>query len=130
MDFLQWKLKTEPIDTNQIIKEIGLDSKKPYILVAVHPTTSNYKISSNKIRSVLDAIKILNMQAVIIYPNADSGGRAMVEEIRKKVVKSSIEAVKNLPHNKYLGLLAGARVMIGNSSSGIFEAPIFRNPRY
>ncbi|TRZ70079.1 MAG: UDP-N-acetylglucosamine 2-epimerase (hydrolyzing) [Nitrosopumilaceae archaeon] len=121
-------IKNEFIDTKQVVREIGLDSTKPYLLVVIHPTTSDFQVSSNQILSILNAIKIMDMQAVVIYPNADSGGRIMAEEIRKNMIKGRIEGLKNLPHNKYLSLLAGAQVMIGNSSSGIFEAPIFKVP--
>jgi UDP-N-acetylglucosamine 2-epimerase len=64
----------------------------------------------------------------VIYPNADAGGRAMIEVIKKYEGIRFIKAFRSLPRDKYLALMSAASVMVGNSSSGIIEAPSFRLP--
>jgi UDP-N-acetylglucosamine 2-epimerase (non-hydrolysing)/GDP/UDP-N,N'-diacetylbacillosamine 2-epimerase (hydrolysing) len=80
-------------------------------------------------RSTLAAITRLSVQAIVVYPNADAGGRKMIAVIEEFAGKyPCIQVHKNLPHEDYLGLLKIASVLVGNSSSGIIESPSFHIP--
>jgi UDP-N-acetylglucosamine 2-epimerase len=76
----------------------------------------------------LKAIAALSMRTILIYPNADAGGRAMIEAIRRFERLPFLTVSQNIPHREYLSLLSVASVLIGNSSSGIIEAPSFGLP--
>jgi len=52
----------------------------------------------------------------------------MIKVIEKYKSSSSIQILKNVPHNDYLSLLRTCSVLVGNSSSGIIEAPSFGIP--
>lgn len=52
----------------------------------------------------------------------------MIEVIRKYEGAGLLKTFKSVPHEDYLGLMKLAKVMIGNSSSGIIEAPSFGLP--
>jgi UDP-N-acetylglucosamine 2-epimerase len=52
----------------------------------------------------------------------------MIEVIRKYEDAGFLKTFKSVPHEDYLGLMRIAKVMIGNSSSGIIEAPSFGLP--
>jgi GDP/UDP-N,N'-diacetylbacillosamine 2-epimerase (hydrolysing) len=52
----------------------------------------------------------------------------MIEVIKKYEGIRFIKAFRSLPRDKYLALMSAASVMVGNSSSGIIEAPSFRLP--
>jgi len=67
-------------------------------------------------------------QTVMLYPNCDAGGKKLIELIEKYENKNYLHVFKNLPHEDYLGLMKSSNVMIGNSSSGIIEAPSFKIP--
>jgi UDP-hydrolysing UDP-N-acetyl-D-glucosamine 2-epimerase len=84
--------------------------------------------AANQIRGTLDAIGELGFQTILVYPNADAGGRRMIKEIKRYLKYPFIKAFKSIPHEEYLGLMRIATVMVGNSSSGIIEAPSFGLP--
>jgi UDP-N-acetylglucosamine 2-epimerase len=76
----------------------------------------------------LNAVTELGYQTVLIYPNADAGGRRMIEVIKEYEKYPFIKTFKSIAHEEYLGLMKLASVMVGNSSSGIIEAPSFGLP--
>jgi len=106
----------------------GLDLSKPILLVVQHSVVTEADEAPNQIRETLEAIKDLSYQTVLIYPNADSGGRRMIEVIKKYEQYPFIKTFRSVPHKEYLGLMKLASVMVGNSSSGIIEAPSFGLP--
>ena len=65
-----------------------------------------------------------NYQTILVYPNADAGGRAMISKINEY----DVDAYKNIPHEDFIGLLGMASILIGNSSSGIIESSSFKLP--
>jgi UDP-N-acetylglucosamine 2-epimerase len=68
------------------------------------------------------------MQTIIMYPNCDLGASQFIRAIEVLKNVPFIHIYKNLPRPVYLGLLKYAAAMIGNSSSGIVEAPFFGTP--
>jgi len=70
----------------------------------------------------------LKYQTVIIYPNADAGGRAIIEMIQKYSSYPFIKTYSSIRHREYISLLKEVSVLVGNSSSGIIEAPSFNLP--
>lgn len=65
---------------------------------------------------------------VWIYPNSDAGFQDIVELIDRHASNPQLLSVQNLERDDYLTLLANAAILVGNSSSGILEAPTFRIP--
>jgi GDP/UDP-N,N'-diacetylbacillosamine 2-epimerase (hydrolysing) len=112
----------------EIAKKYGLDLTKPLILVLQHSVVSEVKEAINQISETLEAVKELGCQTIIIYPNADAGGRRMIQVIKRYENYPFIKAYVSLPHEDYLALMKAATVMVGNSSSGIIEAPSFGLP--
>ena len=107
----------------------SLNHEKPFALVVQHPTTITAENAAREIRDTMEALCELELQSVIIYPNADAGGRMMIRVINEYRNRFSyIKAFRSLPREKYLALMSTADVMIGNSSSGIIEAPSFHLP--
>lgn len=113
-----------------LCKKYGLDGNKPILLVIQHPVSTNPENAQREIKTTLDAVVELGHQAVVIYPNADPGGRKMIEVIKEYHQKypDKIHACGSLPFEEYLGLMKITDVMVGNSSSGIIEAPSFHLP--
>ena len=101
---------------------------KPIILVVQHPVTTEFDDVERQIRETMNAVVELGEQTVIIYPNADAGGRKIIEIIEQYRDYEFIRIFKNLRHVDYLSLMRSADVMVGNSSSGIIEAPSFGIP--
>ncbi|WP_405289641.1 UDP-N-acetylglucosamine 2-epimerase [Methanobrevibacter sp.] len=97
---------------------------KDFVLVLQHPVSLEVESSSNQIKQTLDAVTLTDYQILLIYPNADAGGRAMIEKIKEY----DVDAYKNIPHDDFIGLLGLASALIGNSSSGIIESSSFKLP--
>jgi UDP-hydrolysing UDP-N-acetyl-D-glucosamine 2-epimerase len=115
-------------EPRQISKKYGLDLSKPVLLVVQHSVVTEADDAPNQIRETLDAIVELGHQTILIYPNADAGGRRMIEVIKEYEKYPFIKTFRSLLHKEYLGLMKFASVMVGNSSSGIIEAPSFHLP--
>ena len=98
--------------------------KKDFILVLQHPVSLEVDDSAFQISQTLDAVTSTDYQIILVYPNADAGGRAMIN----KIDEYEVDAYKNIPHNDFIGLLGLASILIGNSSSGIIESSSFKLP--
>ena len=114
---------------NNISEKYNLDLSRPIILFVQHAVTTETDDSKYQIKETLDAITEMNYQTVIIYPNADPGGRRMINVIEEYAkAHNFIKTYKSLPRRDYLSIMNVASVMVGNSSSGIIESPSFKLP--
>jgi len=123
--------KINDIPVKKLEKEFDLDLKKPFIIVMQHTVTSEIDEIEKHIKQTLDAIKELNIQAMIIHGNVDAGSR----KISKLIKKSKIKQYKTISFEKYINLLKNATALVGNSSSGVgnsssgkMEAPFLKIP--
>ncbi len=121
-------LNEKPPERAELSKRYGLDLAKPILLVLQHPVVTEADEAARQIKETLDAIVELKHQTILIYPNADAGGRRMIKVIKKYEKYPFIKSFKSIPYTDYLGLMKVVSVMIGNSSSGIIEAPSFHLP--
>ncbi|MHA2095698.1 MAG: UDP-N-acetylglucosamine 2-epimerase [Candidatus Hodarchaeales archaeon] len=123
-------LSTKFLSRLSLCKEIGLNQEKEIIVLLQHSVTTEYvpELAANHINSTLAAISRLKKQVVVIYPNSDAGGREMIKEIEKRSDDPNFKIFKNLPALLYQSLLKNASLLVGNSSSGIIEAPSYNLP--
>lgn len=118
-------------DEKYLRKKYALDITKPLIIIVQHPVLAEAKESGAQIKETFKAIlnyQNKKIQVIVIYPNSDIGNLDMIWEIEKYRKEKNIQIYKSLPHNDYLGLLKIAKVLVGNSSSGIIEAASFKLP--
>jgi len=116
------KIKTIP--KKELEREFKLDLNKPFVIMMQHTVTTEIKKIDKYFLETLKAIKELKIQTVIIHGNADAGSK-----IISKIIKDSkIHNYPNLPYEKYINLLKYSSVLVGNSSSGIIEAPFLHIP--
>lgn len=116
------------IESKKIADLYGLDMSIPIVVVIQHPVSMEIEYAQNQIRETLDAVVDLKFQTIIVYPNADAGGRRIIEIIKSYEHNPNIKAYKSIPRKEFLSLLKVASVLVGNSSSGIIEASSFRLP--
>ena len=121
-------LSKELPEPKQMAEKYGLETSKPIILVVQHSLVTEAEDAANQIRETLNAIVELGYQTIVIYPNADAGGRRMIEAIKEYEGYPFIKTFNSIPHEEYLSLMKLASLMVGNSSSGIIEAPSFGLP--
>ena len=115
-------------DPATVRERYGLDADRPLVLVVQHPLTTQPDRAGEQMAATLDAVTSIDTQAVVVYPNADAGGDRMIEEIQSRQFGDAVRTFRSLPRDAFLGMLAAADAMIGNSSSGIIEAPSFGLP--
>ncbi len=81
-----------------------------------------------QIEATLHACFATGLGIVWVYPNSDFGFRDILAIIERQRSHDRIVAVPNLDREDYLTVLANASCLVGNSSSGLLEAPTFRIP--
>jgi len=121
-------LKEDFTYPSEIVKKYNLNLSNPIILAVQHPVTLDSENSAKHIKETLEALKDLGEQVILVYPNADAGGRAIIKIIKKYVKIPFIKIYKNIPYEDYLGLMKISSALVGNSSSGIIEASSFHLP--
>ncbi|MFC1626949.1 UDP-N-acetylglucosamine 2-epimerase [Patescibacteria group bacterium] len=111
------------------VKRFNKAKKQDLIVVLQHPDENEEK-AAEQMTITLKAVIDFNLPVRIIYPNADAGGRTMIKIIKdfKNKYPKLIKTYKNLEQIKYLKLLSKAQVLVGNSSSGLVEAPSLKLP--
>ena len=110
--------------------ETGFTLAATNFLVAYHPATLS-RDSTGGLRALFMALeRFPQARVVFTKSNADAGGRAINKMIAEFVSGRPGETVlfDNLGSRLYLGLLGHVDLMLGNSSSGLIEAPFFGVP--
>jgi UDP-hydrolysing UDP-N-acetyl-D-glucosamine 2-epimerase len=112
----------------EVYRKFGLVKDEPLILAVQHPDTKEMANPKEQIRPLLQAISKLKIPTVIIYPNNDPGGKQMIAEINKYRMSPFVRIFPSLPRTDFLGLMNVCSIMVGNSSSGLVETPLFNLP--
>jgi UDP-hydrolysing UDP-N-acetyl-D-glucosamine 2-epimerase len=121
IDALFLEKKITPLE---IFNKFKIDVRKNFIIIIQHSVTSEHKHSGKQILETIKAVKKSLLPALFVLPNNDSGH----VDIIKVIKKSRIQWTESLSLSEYSTLLSYARILIGNSSSGIHEAASFKLP--
>lgn len=123
-------IATPVMNKSQISTEINFDiSNEDYLLVVYHPIITEFEDESRKVRNLLDALKNTGLKCIINSPNSDAGHESILEAYNEFGNNNGkFYFFKNLPRNVYVNLMRNAKCMVGNSSSGIIEAPSLELP--
>lgn len=117
-------------DLKDISKDFNFDFSNPFCLVTYHSCTlgEDPYIGISEILSALKKLK--NINYVFTYPNPDNGGQVIINEISKFVTNhpSTSVFIKNFGQLNYFSILNSSLFVLGNSSSGIIEAPYLKTP--
>lgn len=120
---------TPLLGTAELEARIGLPLEPAPLLVTFHPATLESGGSQRQIEGLLAALEDAGLPVIFTQPNADPGGRLLLERIRSFVDShASARLVENLGTQAYFSMMARAAAMVGNSSSGIIEAASLRCP--
>lgn len=116
-------------DGETVVESLGLSPTEPVVVVLQHSITTKPDEAGAQMHETLSAAESAGYQTIVIHPNSDPGRSQIVSEIRQYCDRNNnFVDVSTLPRKKYLGLLAFADALVGNSSSGIVEAPCFGIP--
>jgi UDP-hydrolysing UDP-N-acetyl-D-glucosamine 2-epimerase len=112
------------ISKKELENEFCINLEKPLLLLVQHTVTTEINDIDKYFLETINAINETNYQCIIISGNSDAGS----QKIKKIIKNSNILNYENLPFYKYISLLNYSSVIIGNSSSGIMEAPFLQIP--
>lgn len=123
-------LKRRPLlDRAALEERLGAKLGKRNLLITFHPVTLETDNGEAQLTELLAALDGLDRSIALWFtlPNADSGGRAMGERVKSWVAANAPRArfYASLGQLGYLGLMAQVDAVVGNSSSGLYEAPSF-----
>jgi UDP-N-acetylglucosamine 2-epimerase (non-hydrolysing) len=111
---------------SKVEKYIDFNLGKKYFFLAYHPATYSNEKAESTIKNILSIVnEFPEFKLIITLANADDGGRSINAIIQKFEDKypTRIKVISSLSSQMYLTLLKFASCIIGNSSSGIIEAP-------
>ena len=120
----------ETLSREALARELDLPAEGPWLLVTFHPVTLEHRDTASHVDELLAALEKTDGTLVITYPNADTSGRLIIDRLEEFAARHAgrCRLARNLGERLYLALLKHADVMIGNSSSGLIEAPSFGLP--
>jgi len=123
--------RTSLMERSELAEAIGFNLERPYFLVTFHPVTLEKDASEGQFQALVDALDAYTEYNVIFTKaNADTDGRVinrLIDEYAEKRPERCL-AVTSLGAQRYLSAMKYATAVIGNSSSGIIEAPSFKIP--
>ncbi|WP_319525430.1 UDP-N-acetylglucosamine 2-epimerase [uncultured Desulfosarcina sp.] len=119
------------LSLKQLENKLDFILHKKYLLVTLHPQTLDSDDGSNHAKQLLNALAIFkDINVIFTKANADAGGRAINTAIEQFVTTNPDRAriFPSLGKIVYFSVLKYAEAVVGNSSSGIIEAPSFKIP--
>ncbi len=109
--------------------ELDMRLGSPLFLVTYHPVTLGDEDPARAMAELTGALaQFPDATIVFSYPNADTGGRQIIAQVEEFIARhrGTARAFVSLGHRRYLSLMREADVIIGNSSSGLTEAPVLK----
>lgn len=123
-------LKTQLLSKNELEKSLDFHLDRDYAVVTFHPVTLEKNTAKIQFGELLKALsKHSEMKYIITKTGADANGRIinkMIDEFAN--TNGNVCAVSSLGLRRYLSALKYCKMVIGNSSSGLLEAPSFKIP--
>lgn len=122
-------IRSAPRMTGSAVRRfLGFPPGTPYLVALQHPVLGDARGAGPQARAVFQAVLASGLHALVVYPNADPGARAVIRQIERMRRTPRIEIRRNLDHDLFVNVLRHAAALVGNSSAGIIEAPFLRLP--
>jgi GDP/UDP-N,N'-diacetylbacillosamine 2-epimerase (hydrolysing) len=118
------------LSRDELENELDINLLKSYAVVTFHPVTLENNSSEKQIESLLEVCKeYKSLDFIFTKANADAEGRIINQFIDRYARENeNIFAFTSLGMRRYLSALKYCSMVIGNSSSGLLEAPSFGIP--
>jgi GDP/UDP-N,N'-diacetylbacillosamine 2-epimerase (hydrolysing) len=107
--------------------KLNFQVDKPFLLVVQHSVTEEMHEASKQVEVLIGALSHLELNKVWILPNNDAGSQSVRRTLLQHRARDTY-IFDNLSRIDYLGLLKYCDAIVGNSSSGLLEAPTFATP--
>jgi UDP-N-acetylglucosamine 2-epimerase (hydrolysing) len=99
-----------------------------YAIFIYHPVTTELHLLHDNITTVSAALEASELNFLVIYPNNDPGADVILETLNRFRDNSRFRLIPSMRFEYFLTLLKNAKAVIGNSSAGIREAPVYGVP--
>jgi GDP/UDP-N,N'-diacetylbacillosamine 2-epimerase (hydrolysing) len=116
------------LSKKELEADLNIKLQKKNFLITFHPETKDPEKAERHFQNLLTVLgSQKNTLLVFTFPNADTGYKALLSRL-EGFVSNNENAVlfKSLGQLRYLSLMKHSDAVVGNSSSGIIEAPSFR----
>jgi UDP-hydrolysing UDP-N-acetyl-D-glucosamine 2-epimerase len=123
--------KMKLLTKNEIESKLGIKFKSKNLLITYHPVTLKKDESEKEFKALLNVLKeIEDTLFIFTKPNADTEGRKIIKLIEEFVKENNHKAISftSLGQLNYLSIMQYVDAVVGNSSSGIIEAPSLKVP--
>ncbi len=114
-------------ELSEIEEKLCVHLRDGYLLGVMHPVTEEADKAEMQAEIFIKALNRFAVPKVIILPNNDAGSNGVKRAIQE-YREGEYYMYANLKREDYLGLLRNAECIVGNSSSGLLEAPTFKVP--
>ena len=123
-------LSVPQLNAQELHYRFGVDVERPFLLATFHPVTLEYEQVEWQTDELLAALDDARFPVIFTMPNADTAGRIIATRIRQWVQShpGMGQMVDNFGPEAYHSVLSRAVAVVGNSSSGLIEAPSFKVP--
>lgn len=121
-----FEIKEDTNNSLKILKKYNLQSKK-FIIFIFHTDTENIMLNREHVENALMALSTSPFPIIFILNNNDPGSYG-IQNIIKINIRDIDKIYNNLDRVDFLSLLKECKMIIGNSSSGLIEAPVFKVP--
>ncbi|MDE6621111.1 MAG: UDP-N-acetylglucosamine 2-epimerase (hydrolyzing) [Lachnospiraceae bacterium] len=125
-------IKTQKLlDRKELAESICFNLDRPYVMVTFHPVTLENNTAGEQFENLLGVLDSMGeYQVIFTKANSDTDGRIINQKIDEYVSinRNSAAVFASLGMTRYLSALKHCEMVIGNSSSGIVEAPSFHIP--
>lgn len=120
--------KMKLLSREALEEELNFKFGEKNLLVTFHPVTLEYSTSHEQFSELLSALdKLQNTKIIFTKPNSDTGNQPIIDLIDNYVRNNpNAIAFTSMGALKYLSTMQFVDGVIGNSSSGIIEAPSFK----
>lgn len=121
-------LKQDLLDRDELESELGFDFGRRSLMVTFHPVTLEAGTAARQVGELLAALDALpDTRLIFTLPNADTDGRGVIDAItRFAEARPNASVFASLGQRLYLSCLRQVDGVVGNSSSGLIEAPSLR----
>lgn len=127
-----WNAFNQSLPTDaELLNSLGIVGSPDIALVTFHPATLDPADPVERFEAVVEALnRFKNLHIIITYPNNDARSQGIISRIEAWAAAEPerVTAVKSLGMKRYLAASRLARVVVGNSSSGIVEVPSAGTP--
>lgn len=97
-----------------------------YGILLFHPVTTELSKLKAQVKKLCNSIKKINKNFIVIYPNNDSGAKVILDEYNKSLKNNKyFKIYPSMRFEYFLTLLKNCRLIIGNSSAAVREAPFY-----